>query len=169
MTKDKRVIISKVRKIFGEIMGSALGPSISVIIGFQLEKRLNRDPFEVLWENPKAFYTELRNMFADGAEVLISVVARGLMKRYNLGLSSDEFLKLISSDDEKSKEKLHKIWINLAKSSNPKKNVLEKPGEVEENLPNYLKERMLSILKPNQISLKFGEESKRFLKGFCSV
>ncbi|MEM2152330.1 MAG: hypothetical protein QW241_04330, partial [Candidatus Bathyarchaeia archaeon] len=54
------------RMICREVLHSSLGESAGEAVLFFLRRGLGRDPFEVFWEDPGAFYRELERVFGVG-------------------------------------------------------------------------------------------------------
>jgi len=86
-----------------------LGPSFHVVIMFHLKRQLNHDPYEVLWEDPYAFYAKLRELFGYGAETIVRLVGKKLAEKYAINFAPEELQKLMTDKDESSKNKLRKI------------------------------------------------------------
>ena len=101
---------------------------MGIIITFRLERLLAQDPFYVLLTRPKDFYTGLRSIFAEGAEIIIDGFVKGLREKCNIKLTLEEFLSLMSSEDEKSRERLRKIWMRLIESYNHRRNKSQPRG-----------------------------------------
>ncbi|MEM3479187.1 MAG: hypothetical protein QXV74_04000, partial [Candidatus Bathyarchaeia archaeon] len=74
MSKPIHSIIENFREVCKRIFYSSLGESASEAALFFLRRGLGRDPFEVFWEDPGAFYRELERVFGVGAKVLIKLL-----------------------------------------------------------------------------------------------
>ncbi|MEM2718723.1 MAG: hypothetical protein QXJ13_05735 [Candidatus Bathyarchaeia archaeon] len=59
MSKPVHSIVEAFREVCRQILYSLLGESASEAALFFLRKGLGRDPFEVFWEDPGAFYRAL--------------------------------------------------------------------------------------------------------------
>ena len=104
-----------VRKIFSEATAEAMGSTFqAIIISFQLKQKFGKDPYDVLIEDPKAFYNGLTEVSGDGADTVLSLVGTFLSKRYGTSRSAEEFLVLFTRSDSRSKHELKEIFRRIA-------------------------------------------------------
>lgn len=106
-------MIEGLRKTFEEAIDNSLGVSAKEAIIFHLRKRLGGDPFQVLWENPAAFYKELEKIFGSGAIFLIKLFVDGLNKKFNSKHSPETFLKFLTANDKRLLAEWHKLLENI--------------------------------------------------------
>jgi hypothetical protein len=104
-----------VQEIFSEATTEAMGSTFqSIIISFHLKQKFGKDPYDVLMDDPEAFYNGLREVSGDGADVVLSLVGVLLSKRYGVSRSADEFLALFTRGDSQSKHELKEIFRRIA-------------------------------------------------------
>lgn len=94
---EDKEIIEVFRNVFRRVISSCLGGSVVEAVLFLLRERLRRDPFEVLWDDPKAFYSEMFRVFGDGAKVLVSVLVVGINNKYGLREDPSRLLEVMRS------------------------------------------------------------------------
>jgi hypothetical protein len=103
------------QKIFSEATTESLGSTFqAIIISFQLKKKFGKDPYDVLIDDPKAFYNGLTESSGTGADVVLSMVGTLLSKRYGMSRSAEEFLVLFTRGDSQSKHELKEIFGRIA-------------------------------------------------------
>jgi hypothetical protein len=104
-----------VQKIFSEATTEAMGSTFqAIIISFHLKQKFSKDPYEVLIDDPEAFYYGLREVSGDGADLVLSLVGSFLSKRYGSSRSAEEFLALFTRSDSQSKHELKEIYRSIA-------------------------------------------------------
>jgi len=103
-----------VKLIFRNVFRMVFGEHGSMILEFHLRKILARDPYDVLYENPKLFCEGLQSFFGNGVKGLLKVMARELIREYGLrDLDPDTLIRLLQKGDERSKA----ILFNILRSS----------------------------------------------------
>ncbi|MEM2351342.1 MAG: hypothetical protein QXT26_02935, partial [Thermoproteota archaeon] len=100
-----------------KIICSSLGESAGEAAIFLLREVMRRDPFEVLWENPRAFYEEIVKVFGEGAKVLINVLIENINREYGLTMRPEHFLELMREGDRKALEEIRSFIRMVAKAS----------------------------------------------------
>jgi hypothetical protein len=95
-----------IRRILREAITEALGSSPHKIILFHLERLFGEDPYDVLAEDPRAFYIGLQRILGPGADVVLSFVGAYLRKRYHVEFPVGEFLTVFTTGEEKQKLRL---------------------------------------------------------------
>lgn len=91
IVNDDRVVLQCFESFFKEVVGNLLGVSVSESTLFYLKAKLKRDPFEVLWENPKEVYLALEGIFKDGTDVLLRYLAEGFRKKCAVNITAEKF------------------------------------------------------------------------------
>ncbi len=114
MSEAKNVLLHKVaQKIFEEATATSLGSTFHVIISFHLRQKFGKDPYEVLVDNPRAFYNGLREVLGEGAEAIISLVGTYLTVKYDTNCTTEEFVRLFTRNGKPTKERLQEIFRNI--------------------------------------------------------
>jgi hypothetical protein len=117
-TKHKRghgSLSGTVQRIFNEATTESMGSTFqAIIISFQLKQKFGKDPYEVLIDDPKAFYNGLTEISGDGADMVLSLLGTFLSKRYGVSRSADEFLALFTRGDSQSKHELKELFKRIA-------------------------------------------------------
>jgi hypothetical protein len=104
-----------VQKIFDEATTESMGPAFqAIIIFFHLKQKFGEDPYDVLMDDPEAFYNGLREILGTGADLVLSLVGTLLSKRYGSNRSAEEFLVLFTRSDSRSKHELKEIFRRIA-------------------------------------------------------
>ena len=104
-----------VQRIFSEATTESIGSTFqALIISFQLKQKLGKDPYDVLLDDPKAFYNGLTEISGTGADTVLSLVGTLLSKRYGTSRSAEEFLALFTRSDSQSKHELKEIFSRIA-------------------------------------------------------
>lgn len=115
MNEDQNIVRS-VKEIIQSILKANFGSSFNVVLNFYFKQEFNRDPYEVLWENPGVFYTKLEKMFGSGAEAIIALISRGLTEKYtSISFTFEEFLRLMRDGDKSSRDRLREIFREIVK------------------------------------------------------
>jgi len=86
----------------------------ALIISFHLKQKFGKDPYDVLINDPKAFYNGLTEISGDGADTVLSLVGSLLSKRYGVNRSAEEFLVLFTRSDSQSKHELKELFRRIA-------------------------------------------------------
>lgn len=103
------------QKIFSEATTEAIGSTFqAIILSFQLKQKFGKDPYEVLIDDPEAFYNGLTEISGAGADTVLSLVGTFLSKRYGVNRSAEEFLVLFTRSDSQSKHELKEIFRRIA-------------------------------------------------------
>ena len=111
MNENKNVLLHKVaRKIFEEATAASLGGTFNVIISFHLKKKFDKDPYEVLIDNPRTFNDGLKEVLGEGAEAVINLVGTYLTIKYHVDCTAEEFTGLFTKDSASSTQKLSEIF-----------------------------------------------------------
>lgn len=107
-------------KIFGDVFKRALYSSLGETAGeavlFFLRREMNRDPFEMLWENPGAFYRVMESIFGAGTKVLVAMLITKVNQEYGLSISSERFLDLMRRGDRESIDEIRSYIKRIAES-----------------------------------------------------
>ena len=119
LDKDKVSLYEAARKVWEEATTTSLGPTSYTVITFHLKQKFGKEPSEVFVEDPKAFYTALKEIFGVGADNIISLVGTFLTNKYGMTCSPESFVNLVLEGDESSKNKLEEI---LADTLHERKN-----------------------------------------------
>jgi hypothetical protein len=116
--KDKHCqgsLSGTVQKILSEATTEAMGSTFqAIVISFQLKQKFGKDPYEVLIDDPEAFYNGLKEVSGDGADMVLSLVGTFLSKRYGVSRSAEEFLALFTRSDSQAKHALKEIFRRIA-------------------------------------------------------
>ncbi len=93
----------KATKAIGDLLkeaSSEVSSSFHVVVMHHLERRLGRDPVEVLLENSREFYAALSRMLTKpGADLYLGLVAHVLREKRGIDISSEEFVRSIAEPD----------------------------------------------------------------------
>jgi hypothetical protein len=104
-----------VQRIFGEATTESMGSTFqAIVISFQLKQKFGKDPYDVLLDDPKAFYNGLTEISGTGADTVLSLVGTFLSKRYGVSRSAEEFLVLFTRSDSRSKHELKELFRRIA-------------------------------------------------------
>lgn len=98
-----------------ETAESTFGISAGETILFVLRSNFKRNPFEVLWEKPKAVYDELEKIFGDGTKVLINIFVKKVNEKTGLNADVEEILKLMRDNSPQSLDKFRLLLKELVK------------------------------------------------------
>jgi hypothetical protein len=111
MDEQKNVLLHRVvRKIFEEATAASLGGTFNVIISFHLKKKFDKDPYEVLIDNPRTFNDGLKEVLGEGAEAVINLVGTFLTIKYDVDCTAEESTSLFTKDSASSTQKLSGIF-----------------------------------------------------------
>ncbi len=110
VTKQKDLLCKVACKAFEDATVSSLGSTFHIIITFHLKQKFNRDPYEVLIDDPKTFYEGLKEVLGAGAEAVINLVGTLITIKYNVNCTVEEFTSLFTKDGMSSTEKLSEIF-----------------------------------------------------------
>lgn len=102
--------------VFREVLHSVLGEAAGDAILFFLHRRFSRDPFEILWEDPKTFYCEVERILGSGFEILFRILVSKINTRFGLDMSPERFLELMRSGDQLSVEEIRLFLRRIAES-----------------------------------------------------
>lgn len=109
-------VIETLNEICKRILYSMLGESACLAILFFLRKGLSRDPFEVFWDDPKAFYSELKKVLGAGADLLIKLLVSRINSDFGLNMNPERFLELMHNGDQSSIEEIRAFLIRIVES-----------------------------------------------------
>lgn len=121
--KINRSTLRVLSVVFSEFLRSSLGEAAGEAILFLLRRELKRDPFEVFWENPKAFYRGIERVLGVGAKILIKLLISRINSELGLSMSPERFLKLMQSDNKSSIEEVRSFIANMHESYKSKGDV----------------------------------------------
>jgi len=108
-------ISGTVQRIFSEATTESMGSTFqALIISFHLKQKFGKDPYDVLLDDPKAFYNGLTEISGAGADTVLSLVGTFLSKRYGSNRSAEEFLVLFTRSDSQSKHELKELFRRIA-------------------------------------------------------
>lgn len=107
-------IVGAFREICKRILCSLLGESACGATLFFLRRGLGRDPFEVFWDDPGAFYREMERVFGVGAKLLIKLFVSRINDELGLNMSPEHFLELMRSGDQRSVEEIRLFLTKIA-------------------------------------------------------
>lgn len=107
-------VVEFFRGFFRGVLVSSLGESAAEALLSILRRGLGREPSELFWEDPKAFYSGLERVLGMGAKVLIDLFVSAINHEGNLNIKSENFLKLIRNGSPKSIEEIRLIIRGLA-------------------------------------------------------
>lgn len=124
-SSEKEFIIGVFRDFFRKTLCSSLGESAGKAVLLLIQKRLKDDFFNVLWEDPRAAYSEMERVFGVGINVLINLLAAEIEREYSLKMNPEHFLNLMRSGDQRSIEEMRSFLRRMAES-HLKKRVLPK-------------------------------------------
>ncbi|MCX8170576.1 MAG: hypothetical protein N3E47_01195 [Candidatus Bathyarchaeota archaeon] len=102
-------IIEALRAVFRRALCSSLGESAGEAILFFLRVELGRDPFEVLWEEPKTLYQAMEKILGMGTRVLINALVTRVNWEYGLNMSPERFMELMRSEDQTSHREIRTL------------------------------------------------------------
>lgn len=102
------------RRVFKMVLYSSLGKSATEAILFFLQNELERNIFEMLWENPKKVYSAMEKILGAGAKILINLLVTTLNREYGLNMNPDSFIELMCSDDQNSIKKIRSFLKKIA-------------------------------------------------------
>jgi len=103
------------QKIFEEATTMGLGSTFHVIISFHLKNKFNKNPCEMLVENPKSFYDGLKEVLGEGADAVLILIGTYLITKYNMNYNAEEFAKLFTRDRQPAEQKLIEIFQKAVK------------------------------------------------------
>jgi len=114
-SNEKSAMLRDVAKASRQAIVSLLGEPIADAILFHLKRKLERNPFEVLWENPKAFYNGLKEIFGqEGSKVLIMGLVDILAEMFSIDLNPRGLVKLMNSEVPRSVKEIQKFLKEIA-------------------------------------------------------
>ncbi|MBS7624365.1 hypothetical protein KEJ29_02155 [Candidatus Bathyarchaeota archaeon] len=114
MLKNDRSIIMFFRELFREILYSSLGESAGGAVLLFMRINLGRDPYEVIWEDPKTFYHAMERILGAGAKVIINLMVMNINAKYGLNINAEHFIDLMHSSDQRSVEEMRLILKRIA-------------------------------------------------------
>jgi hypothetical protein len=109
LEKNDELLYKVAQRVFEEATSDSLGATFHVIISFHLKKKLDKDPYEVLVDNPSLFYEGLTYVIGEGAEALITLVAAFIKVKYVVDLAADGITQLFTQKDLGSAEKMREL------------------------------------------------------------
>jgi len=111
---EKNFVIEVFRDTFKRVLYSSIGESACEAIIFFLHMELNRDPFEVFWENPRTVYHAMEKIFGVGAEILINTFVERVNQEYGLNMRTERFLNLMRNSNQNSIKKVRDFLREIA-------------------------------------------------------
>lgn len=121
-----------VQRIFGEATTEAMGSTFqAIIISFHLKQKFGKDPYDVLIDDPQAFYNGLREILGTGADTVLSLVGTLLSKRYGSNRSAEEFLVLFTRSDSQSKHELKEIFRRIADQPREREHAMQTTSDCQ--------------------------------------
>jgi len=104
-----------VKIFFRGVIRSLLGESGSKVLEFHMTRILKADPYDVLYDDPKAFCDGLRIFLGSGADALLKVLAKNIVKEYSLkGVNPEELLRLMEDRRRESRERFIDLLVGAA-------------------------------------------------------
>jgi len=104
-----------VKIFFRGVIRSLLGENGSKVFEFHMSRILKADPYDVLYDDPKAFCDGLRIFLGSGADALLKVLAKNIVKEYSLkGVDPEEFLKLMEDRRKDSRDRFINLLVKAA-------------------------------------------------------
>jgi len=98
-----------VAQIIRPALEALLGKTGLRVLEHHLEKLLQEDPYSVLCSEPHRFYLAVKNIFGEGADMMIRIMAKKMIEEGVLEASDpNEFLEALK-DQWKGREKLLKM------------------------------------------------------------
>ncbi|MEM4701287.1 MAG: hypothetical protein QXZ51_03980 [Candidatus Bathyarchaeia archaeon] len=113
-TTSKDFVLNVLREMFNDVVSVSLSESAAETIIFVLRSRLGGDPFEVLWERPRAVYEELKRVFGDGTDVLIGLWVKAFKRRAETDVDPEKFLQLLQQGSSESVKEIRQMLRELA-------------------------------------------------------
>ena len=113
LTNQNALLPKVARKVFEDATATSLGATFHVIITFHLKQKFNRDPYEVLIEDPKCFYNGLKEVLGEGAEAVINLVGTYITIKYDINCTAEEFTRLFTRNGKPPKQKLSEIFATI--------------------------------------------------------
>jgi len=99
----------RVAQIMQPALETLLGKTGLRVLEYHLEKLLQEDPYSVLCSEPHRFYLAVKNIFGQGADMMIRIMAKKMIEEGALEASDpSEFLEALK-DQRKGREKLLKM------------------------------------------------------------
>jgi hypothetical protein len=96
-------------QIMRPALEALLGKTGLKVLEYHLEKLLHGDPYSILCTEPHRFYLAMKNIFGEGADAMVQVIAKKMIDKGILETSSpSEFLEALK-DPQKGREKLLKM------------------------------------------------------------
>jgi hypothetical protein len=96
-------LVTSIKDIFKTMLRDLLGPSGLNALEHYLNRKLQGDMYEVLACSPSTFYAALRSFLGKGADAILRIAASKLINEGRVeGLSAEEFVELMKSNDEES-------------------------------------------------------------------
>jgi len=111
---EKNFVIEVFRDTFKKVLYSSIGESVCEAIIFFLHRELNRDPFEVFWENPRTVYHAMKKILGVGAEILINTFVERVNQEYGLSMRAERFLSLMCNSNQNSIEEVRDFLREIA-------------------------------------------------------
>ncbi|MEM1583627.1 MAG: hypothetical protein QXF28_03415 [Nitrososphaerota archaeon] len=109
--KNNEGIDSYVKEVFRSTFRELLGPAGLSALEHYLNRRLQHDMYEVLVSSPPIFYNALKNFLGKGADAILRILAMKLIEEGKMiGVSPEEFLELMKSDDEESYKRFLRVF-----------------------------------------------------------
>ena len=114
-SKERHMVV---KLFFQSTFRSLLGQSGSRVLEFHMARILKADPYDVLYEDPKAFCDGLKLFLGAGADALLRVIAGSIVKKYCItNLKPDDLVKLMNEGSEEAREKFLKLIGRLVENT----------------------------------------------------
>lgn len=96
-------MVRYIKEVFRSTLRDLLGPSGLNALERYLNRKLQDDMYEVFVDSPSTFYNVLRSFLGKGADAILRIAATKLIDEGRIGgLSAEEFVELMKSNDEES-------------------------------------------------------------------
>jgi vacuolar-type H+-ATPase subunit C/Vma6 len=96
-------LVRYIKEVFRSTLRDLLGPSGLNALERYLNRKLQDDMYEVFVDSPSTFYNVLRSFLGKGADAILRIAAKKLIDEGKIeGLSAEEFIELMKSNDEES-------------------------------------------------------------------
>lgn len=96
-------------RIIRPVLEAFLGKTGLRVLEYHLEKLLQKDPYEALCSDPHSFYLAMRNLFGQGADIIIQTMAKKMMDENILDARDPNELLDALKDQREGRKKLLKI------------------------------------------------------------
>ena len=105
---------SLVKETFRKLLSGLFGEPCLSLLESHLLKVFGKDPYDVLCNDPKSFCRELRAIFGEGFNALVSAAAQKLIKNYSLNWEREVDLASAAEDDDLVGQELLNLLVDAA-------------------------------------------------------